>query len=276
MRRFALALLLASTSPTVAALDEPLMADRPTIAVSTVTTPRGTFTLESGATLEREGDARTLTAGEFLLRWAVYESIEIRLDGALYRDDREGSDDGVPDPSLGAKVELVDYSYGFRPEIALLAESTVPAGSDAVGEPGWQPRAALLVGWDLPRAWHLRANLGARRASSAGERFTQVTLAAAALRPIGGEWSLFAEGAYVDERAEGRGSALFAGIGLTRAIGARAAFDARVTHGFDDADPSYALGAGFSFQASTRRKSGTARGTASSAVAGAALARRDR
>ncbi len=255
--RARLPLLARRTAPVVLALaalsfapalggDGPVVPDRPTFSSGTVTVEHGDVQLEVGASFARDGATESWSFGEALLRIGIHESVELRVGTGTWLDidTPAGGVSGVSDPLLGFKIELIDYSYRTRPESAVVVETTLPAGSDAVGEPGWQPRAALALAWELGPGSSLGAWAGAARAVTGGERFTQLFAALSVARTLAGRTSMFAELHGVSDQGSGTGSAWFVTGGVTIAGGRRTVIDIYGQQRLDGSGPRYRLGAG--------------------------------
>ncbi len=203
--RALLALCLAAVAP--AALAQPIDADRPDATESPALVPRGTFQLETGATVS----PRSWSVGEALLRVRVLPALEVRA--TLSRTyTREGGQWSTDAPSLGVKVGLVSSDAG---ELSLLAD----ASRDAAG-------AVLLGRRALSARSSVAANVGVGRAL----RGVKETTALATLSlgtDLGGGIGAFAEVAALDVTFERRPTAL-ADVGLTAALAPRVQADVRV------------------------------------------------
>ncbi|GAB4376244.1 MAG: hypothetical protein Kow0062_16290 [Acidobacteriota bacterium] len=241
----------------------PVAPDRPTFSPGTVAVERGRIQLEAGASWGRDGAARVLALGEALVRAGIYESIELRLGAASWVDvDAPGGDaSGITDPIAGVKLELVDYSYRWRPESALVVETTVPVGSTEVGDEGWQPGAGLVLGWEAGPRTALGAFVGATRARAGGERFTRGFAAVSVSRAVTDDAGLFAELRAVDG-GPGAGAAWHLLAGASRGVGDDLALDAWVEQRLDGRGPRYRLGVGLTRRWS-RPQSGSGRSTSS-------------
>jgi len=154
--------LLLSVLPAVA--EEELVTDRPDQTESAVVVPRHTVQVETGVTVERDGDAEVLGVPGTLVRYGVSPRFELRLawPGWVSVDTGTEEVDGLADPEIGMKVTL----SGKR-ELALLAHLSLPAGNEEVGSPDPTPAvrlsAAHALGEKVGLGWNLGVETGAQQ-----------------------------------------------------------------------------------------------------------------
>lgn len=118
------------------------------------------------------------TQGELLLRVGAWQSLELRIGITSYVVTRSpsGNSSGINDGLLGVKIKLVEGSGGFgldRPDVALIATTTLPTGSNAFREKKLQPEAIIAIAWDLSKRFALMSSLNYAYASEEGVRFSQ-------------------------------------------------------------------------------------------------------
>jgi Putative MetA-pathway of phenol degradation len=138
----------------VGQLDEPLVSDRPDFTEASSVVGLGVFQIESGYTYTYDNNGTNRSIGhsypETLLRYGVladwlefrfgtnYSSLDI--DGLYTR--------GAEDIYTGFKIGLTPQE-GWRPEMALMPQITVPSGSRATTSGEVLAGLNWLYGWDL-------------------------------------------------------------------------------------------------------------------------------
>lgn len=234
-------LLSSPGAPAFAAEDDPLVSDRPDFTESTSTITRGRVQVEAGATVE-DGDADATTFGELLVRIGLHPSWELRLGLGSYVDEK-GGPSGRDDGSIGFKVHLLDGD-GLRPDLALLAGTSVGTGSSSRRESSLQPEVKLAFAWDLGERLGLASNLGWARPVDGDERFDELSwslsLAAELRGPLSGYLELYG----FDPDLPGSESTTFANGGVTYLLNDDLQLDARLGVGLGDAQPEAFGGVG--------------------------------
>lgn len=245
MRRAA-ALLVAGVLTSAAAGAEELVGDRPDFTESAVTVGAGRVQLEAGATLTEAGRVTELTAGEALLRLGIGERWELRLGLNSYaRVDLLGGAEleGFEDPSLGAKLALLDPGDGGT-ALALLFGSSIGVGDDEVGSDEEQPEVKLLLGVPLAGQAELGVNVGYARPVDGGRRFGQLVASVAAAWPVADRVGVFVEVYGFSREAPGGPESTYFDGGVTFALGPDLQLDARAGTGLSGNDVDLFLGAG--------------------------------
>ena len=127
------------------AAEEPLVTDRPDFTESSSTVGSGVFQLEGGITYaDLRGGTEVTTVGEILARWGVAEKLELRFVLPTYSFERGSASDasGFLSSGIGLKYDLLpgggDGFIGGM-EAALIASTTVPAGTADYASSKWQP-----------------------------------------------------------------------------------------------------------------------------------------
>ncbi len=139
-------------------LEEPLVTDRPDFTESTVTVGRGVVQLELGYTYSYDDEAGERVSSnsypESLLRVGVLaEWLEFRVgwnaaDETVTSGGQTTRTSGTEDLSLGLKFALTPQE-GILPEMAAIAEVSVPTGSDAFTAGEVLASGLLNYGWEL-------------------------------------------------------------------------------------------------------------------------------
>lgn len=224
----------------------PLVTDRPDATESATSVQPGRFQLEAGYTATRASSLTLHTLGEALLRIGLAEAIELRLGLNSYRVEAGDGPDpkGMEDASLGTKVVLRDRAEGALPRIAVLADATLPTGSQDFGSDGVQPGGILALAWDLSPEVGLGANAGYRYAEDGRGRFDELRTSAALGVALSESVGAFVE-YFADHRpGTDRLSEVSADGGVTLLLTPDLQLDARAGVGLDGAAPDYFLGAG--------------------------------
>lgn len=155
-----LILLLAPLSA-AGQLAEPLITDRPDFTESSMSVAGGVLQLEAGYTFASVSDVSSHSFGEVLLRLGLGGPLEFRLglNSYIVSTGNGGTQDGLEDLSLGAKVELIEGS-GMLPALGLIAAVTVPTGADSFSSNSTGADLVLAAGWDVGSQWSVGSNVG--------------------------------------------------------------------------------------------------------------------
>jgi len=232
-------------------LAEPIATDRPDFTETARVVPRGRIQWESGIGFTRAGSAAETALGEALLRIATGHRTEARVgvNSWLRTSDSGRRAAGKDDFSLGFKVELADASPRFsllKPDVALIAQTSIPSGSSAYRERNPQPEAKLCLAWDLDSATSLGSNLNYAWASESGDRFGRWSASASLSRAIGRRLSGFIElFAFLPAGRNGP-NATYAQGGIALLPHPDLQLDFHAGVGFNSASPDYFLGVGVS------------------------------
>lgn len=154
-----------------------LVSDRPDFTEATALVDRGHVQVEGGSTFSRESDARVASHGEVLMRAGLSRRLELRVAGNSYV--QEQVDDikqaGVQDASLGVKLRLFDApeSRSWRPEVSVIAHSTVPTGARIYRSQRAQPEVKVLTAWSLTDRLALSSNFNVGRPFDGVRSFTE-------------------------------------------------------------------------------------------------------
>ncbi len=228
-----------------AAQEPELITDRPDQTESAVTVPAGRVQVETGALWTHDDGGRTsreaLELASTLVRIGWTERFELRIgvDGWVSERLETGAGrpttlEGLGDASLGGKFVLQEGS-GSRAQIALLAETTVPAGDSEITSDRWDPSVRLAMARDFAR-FSLGWNLGVEFPD--GDEVAFYTLAASF--PLGKR-----RGAFLEIFGDSESSHSLDG-GLTFLSGPNFQFDVAAGIGLTDEAPDWFAGLGFS------------------------------
>ncbi len=262
MVRVAILAAWASAASAAAQSGPELVTDRPDQTESALVVPVGTLQVEAGAlwTRDQEGVERFegFEAPGTLLRYGLFERLELRLAWAGRIDDElRGKHErfrfeGAADPELGVKLALA-AEQGLRPELALLAHLSLPAGSDDVGSPRADLSIRLTAAHTLSDRVGLGWNAGYEAASFEDGRGEVHTLGrfvytAALGFDLGERWGAFVE-LFGDLPASDPEPAAhsFDG-GVTFLVRPRVQLDFSAGVGLNDAAPDRFFGFGLSFR----------------------------
>jgi hypothetical protein len=196
---------MASADPVKEVKPDPetaLVTDRPTDSASPELVPRQTFQLELGYKLTRldtkSGRTDTQELPDLLARFGIHERVEVRLSatGWSFKNVDMGKQDGFNDISLGAKIALAN-KRGERPQMALLANVSLPVGQAGFTDEYVIPKVLLLATHTLTDRLGLTWNLGpsfvTRKTDDNTETDVTLNYAAALSGGVGGPLSLFGE-----------------------------------------------------------------------------------
>lgn len=255
-----LAGLLAFSFATAA---EPLVTDRPDQTESAVVIPQGTVQIETGLSWSREEDQgpyeiQLLSIPSTLVRVGLSERLELRVgtDGWLRQQQNQlGFDDieGLSDASLGVKLELADEQRG-RPQIALLASTTLPIGDREFSSERADPSVIFSFSHDVSQTIGVGYNAGLEtttQADALGEKdtLTQALFTLASGFSLNDKTGVFVElfGTAPMNSGQG-GTALAFDGGVTWLLHERLQLDASLGIGLNDAAENVFFGLGVSWR----------------------------
>ena len=188
----------AAVEPDAPAASQPLtlevqsiITDRPDFTESAVVVPAGSIQLESGYTFvydkEPPNHRSEHNFPEYLLRIGATRDIEVRLTwlGWTFSDERflERDDDDhlvqrnphevdTNDVSAGFKFQLL-REEGWIPDLAVIADITMPAGSERVSSGDVDPTVKILIGHGITETTYIGSNFNFRAATDELGRFFQ-------------------------------------------------------------------------------------------------------
>lgn len=240
-----------------------LVTDRPDQTESAETVPRGTTQVEIGWTRTRDKEAGTRVETEevpgTLVRIGLADGVELRLgwSGQLSEEIKgvqapaeQTRSSGRGDAEIGAKFVLARQRPG-RPQVALLASTSVPVGEARFSSDRFDPSLRLLLAHDLRVGAGLGYNVGVQWVSEPSPRggFTtrpNFVYTAAVGLPLGDRLGAFAE--IFGELPDIGGDSHSFAAGLTFLLSPRLQLDVSGGVGLNDAAPDSFLGVGLSFR----------------------------
>lgn len=240
-------------------LDEPLVTDRPDFTEASSTVGVGVAQIEFGYTfLDDDDGTSSLEAhswGEPLLRYGVLADwLEFRL--AVFPVTEEirqagttTTNSGTEDLYLGLKLGLTPQA-GWRPEMALIPQMTVPTGSAAFTADEVLPGVNWLYSWELCDWLSTGGSTQFNRAvDDVSESYTEWaqswTLAAA----INDCWGAYAEWfAFFPHSSRVAQSEHFFNGGFTRLLSNDVQWDIRAGVGLNDAAADFFAGTGLTIR----------------------------
>ena len=142
------------------------MTDRPDQTESATVVPRGLWQVETGYLFARDAGVGGHAAPGTLLRVGLGGRTELRVGhaGIAAGEGRRGAGDS----EIGAKINLIPNSDGWRPELALLGALSLPTGHPAFSSNGADPSFLLAFAHELLPRLSLGYNAGAAWESGAG------------------------------------------------------------------------------------------------------------
>ncbi len=236
----------------------PIVTDRPTDSASPELVPQHAWQLEMGYKFTRADsdtgriDAQVLP--DLLIRFGINKWVEARLVGSdwTFRDQASGKQDGLSDIKLGAKFALAE-ERGRRPQMALLADVSLPVGQSGFTSDYVIPKVLFLATNNLTDRLGLTYNLGPSVVSSDdsdGDRRTDLDFnyAVALSGGVGGPFSLFGEIFGVIASGRGRPDSHTFQAGALLLVKPNLQLDIRGGVGLVDNVPKWLFGAGLAFR----------------------------
>jgi hypothetical protein len=155
-----------------------MVTDRPDFTESALTVPARLQQLEFGQTFTQEGETRSVSIGEFLLRSGITDRIEMRLAANSFAVEQTGTSrtQGMEDANIGAKIALLDAGEGaarWQPGLAVIVGASVPTGARVFRSARVLPEVKLLAAWDLTDRVAFSSNLNWARAEEIGTPYTE-------------------------------------------------------------------------------------------------------
>ncbi len=209
--------------------------------------------IEAGYTFSRQGDVKGHGLGELLLRIGVLKWAEVRvaLNSYSFENTSEGTERGIKDAFLGAKLKLLEnvpQVSRWRPGVALLVGTTLPTGSNIFGADDAQPEARLALSWELTPRLSLGSNLNVALISTGEEQFGEfsgsLVLGVGLTDRLGSYLEFFG---FRADNPEGPDLNFLNG-GFTLLANDDLQFDIRAGIGFNDIDPDYFAGLGLAWR----------------------------
>ena len=239
-----------------------LTSDRPDFTESPTTITPGHLQLESGYTFtyddEKGHRVSEQTVPEFLLRIGVIKDLEFRTswtgmslvedlfhekNDAGRRVRREVHDDGATDITTGVKWHIADQE-GLRPELALIGELSLPAGTDSKSSGDVDPQIKGIWSYDLTERLGLSGNVNFAVPTEESRRFFQTSASVSLGYSLTDQVGTFIEYFGFYPNARGSDCAHQVDGGFTFQITDNLQFDVRVGAGLNEEAPDFFTGAG--------------------------------
>ena len=230
----------------------PIATDRPSFSDASSLVPVGHPQLEIGLTYTSLSGSHVLTVGEGLFRYAVADRFELRLSNGTYQSVTQGGTvSGLVDPSIGFKYRFVDGVYtgrNRRPEVTLVAQTTLPGGATVFRVNRSQPTGILAWSYALDSATTVGGNLVASDLGPTGARFTQYAASLYASRTLTSTTSVFWEVYGLAPEVAAGPNAGFTDAGVEYLLNQRTQLDFRIGTGFNSSRDGVWIGAGISYR----------------------------
>jgi hypothetical protein len=238
--------LVAAQSPSA---EEPLVANRPGFSSVSEVVPKGDVELNAGIGWSRAGEEEGLALGQVFLRAGVGGGFELRLGLNSWVETNAAAGDlsGVEDAFIGLKYGLREGG-GRWPEAALIVESTVPSGDDSLGVDDPQPRAILVLSWDLTARVHLDSNYGIASRVSGPDRYEEALASFAFGISLVGDLAAYLEYAGFVPLEGGRDESHYAFAALTWVPSPARQLDIGIGQGFNGDDPDLFASLGMTYR----------------------------
>ena len=238
------------TASAVAQDGFPISTDRPSFSDGTGIIPKGRWQLETGFTFNKVGEAELQTIGEVLLRFPLQERLELRFSnfGLGHTNGVGGGGEGFLDPVAGVKYRLQTGVSGKTPDLAFVAQATIPAGSPDFRVRRSQPTLKLAgyhqldaangAGWNV--VW---SNLGPR-----GATFDQWAISGYWACTLDAKTASFVELYHLMPASKGGPNSTFVDAGVTYLLDKATQIDLRIGSGLDQRRDGWFIGAGVAFR----------------------------
>jgi len=224
-----------------------MLTDRPDQTETATVVPMGSVQVESGGAVEFDGPAEQrnrTTAFSSLVRVGLLPTFELRLNGAvLHHQTGATAASGIGDVAVGAKIAIA-REFGDLPEMALVAEMTLPVGGDEVRPHELLPLLRMAFSRSLGESSSLGLNLGAEwgEGDEPAQGFYTLSLGSELAEQIGGYVELFGSLGAASPPAHS------ADGGFTWLLADRLQLDLSAGVGLSPAAPDYFVSAGVSFR----------------------------
>ncbi len=217
---------------------EPLTTDRPGIGDGVKVIGAGYLQFESGLTLTGRSDGgsaeRSFTGGSPLVRWGIGHGIELRFAADGFRSSAQRADSafesvvtrtaGPSDLSAGAKVGLVQET-AWRPELAVVAMVSMPAGDPRFSSSGVDPTVKLVWSKSIRESTVVGGNFLVSSLSAADGRFSREQVSVQVSRGLRRQWNAFTEAYLARSSLRGSDTVWALDAGVSHPLGPNAQVD---------------------------------------------------
>lgn len=161
-------------SSVASAQSSELVTDRPDQTESATVVLRGVVQVETGYLFARDGDVDRYEVPGTLFRVGLGGRTELRIGhaGVIGEEKRHGAGDS----DLGVKVNFIERSDGWQPELAILGGLSVPTGDDGFSSGGVDPSFLISAAYTLSPRLSVGSNIGAAWESSSEETDRDVAI----------------------------------------------------------------------------------------------------
>lgn len=149
---------------TASAQTPDLVTDRPDQTESAAAVPRGLVQVETGYRFARDEGVDTFEAPGTLVRIGLGARTELRLGHAGVIGSARLH--GAGDSEIGAKVNLIEATDGWTPQLAILGGLSLPTGDEPFSSEGVDPSFLMAFAHELSPRLSLGYNVGAAWESS--------------------------------------------------------------------------------------------------------------
>jgi hypothetical protein len=239
------------------AVPGPIVTDRPTDSASPELVPRGTLQIELGYRFTRldapSGRTDTQEAPDLLARFGINEKLEARLTvtGWSFKNVETCEESGFNDLNLGAKIALAE-ERGRRPQMALLADVSLPVGAVDFTDDYVIPKVLLLATHTLSDSagltWNLGPSVVTRKQGDSTKTDVTLNYAVALGAGVGGPFTLFGEVYGNFDFGQGFPDSHTFQVGTTILLGRTWQVDLRGGIGIVENVPDWLFGAGLAFR----------------------------
>ena len=236
---------------TVLTQPDNLEPDRPDVTNGTHIVDVGLMQMEVGGVWNRARSAQHSVSTPSTVRVGLSEWLEARVsgDGFLRVTDASGSQQGIGNVQLGAKLRLWADPGGV-PVLSILPTINLPVASESKGLGSGQAdfTIAMLTGTDFLTRGHIDVNYGVGRigAGTGLPRFTQHLVSWSASAEVPGPVTPYIEGFWFSRQDPDGGHVAALDSGAIYVINPRFALDGGVQFGLTDAAPSLSAFGGVS------------------------------
>jgi hypothetical protein len=237
---------VAGASLTALAQDGPISTDRGTsYSSSPLIVATGRWQIEAGYTYNRVGSAKSESLGEILVRYPVSSRWEVRLGNVGFA--RIPGDSGFVDPTLGFKVKLRDSGNG-APDVALIAQTTVPAGARAFRVD--RSQVSVFVPWYLAidGLTGVGGQFGYSDLGPSGARFSQYSGGIYLARTLNPTTTGYLELYGLAPLSKGGPNGAFVDIAVGHLLNPNTQIDFRIGTGLNQSRDGWLVGAGVAFR----------------------------
>jgi len=231
--------------------------DRPSFSDGTGIVPVGRLQVETGYTFTLNDDdgteVRRHNGPDTIARVGLLDDrLEVRalwsgwnwaeVDSAGENDDSEGASDLI----LGAKLKLFDQA-DWIPRLALVAQTSIGAGSQAFSSQEVDPVVKLAWSYALPKGFGVGGNFNVAFPSDDDGHFTQGQFSVYATWAATSKTSFFAEYYVLTPLSRDGGPAHSVDFGVLYLLTKRVQLDGRVGCGLNERADDFFAGVGISF-----------------------------